>query len=256
MEKGVGSSLREARSRRKLSLQEVEAATKIRARYLKALEAEAWDELPGDVYARAFVRTYAGYLGLDADRLAEAVRRDRGSARPGERLPRVEPLPRRAARGRRPNVPPRLIAAVVSALVVAALIAVGVAGGGSDGGSEPAQRAAGRGGDRGGGGKGGAAQAGAAKEHELTLRAKAEVWVCLLDGQGRPLLDGELLAAGERAGPFRSGSFTAALGNGQVSMEVDGKRASVAPSNSPVGFSVGRGGAVSEIPEGERPTCT
>ncbi|HET7574822.1 MAG TPA: hypothetical protein VFJ99_06880, partial [Solirubrobacterales bacterium] len=168
-------------------------------------------------------------------------------------------LPRRAAYGRArgPSVSPRLVASLVSALAVAALIAVGVAGGGgSDGGPGQAEKSAGQRHDQGGGKGSGAAQAGAANGHELTLQARAEVWICLLDGQGRPLLDGELLAAGERAGPFRSGSFTAALGNGQVSMEVDGKQASVAPSNSPVGFSVGRGGAVSEIPEGERPTCT
>ena len=259
MEKGVGSSLREARSRRQLSLQEVEAATKIRMRYLKALESEDWDELPGDVYARAFVRTYAGYLGLDADRLAEAVRRDRDAARPGERLPRMEPLPQRVARRRSGGlgVSPRLLAVLVSVLVVAALIVVGVAGGGgSDNGSGHAQRATGKANHRGDGRGEGAATAGAAKGHELTLLAQGEVWVCLLDAQGRPLVDGEILAEGGRAGPFRSGSFTAALGNGQVSMELDGKQASIAPSNGPVGFSVSGAGAVSEIPEGERPTCT
>jgi Helix-turn-helix domain len=259
MEKGVGPSLREARSRRRLSLQEVEAATKIRMRYLKALESEDWDELPGDVYARAFVRTYAAYLGLDADRLAEAMRRDRGAARPGERLPRMEPLPQRAARRRSggPSVSPRLLAALVSVLVVAALIVVGVAGGGgSDDGSGHAQKATDKGHQRSEGKGERTAPADSGKRHELTLLARGEVWVCLLDARGQPLVDGEILAAGARVGPFRSGSFSAALGNGQVSMELDGKQTSVAPSNGPVGFSVNGAGAVSEIPEGERPTCT
>src|SRR4051794_11692152 len=92
---GVGNKLRDARARRKLSLQEAEDATKIRARYLRAIENEDWDELPGDTYARAFIRTYGALLGLDGDRLAEEQRQLRGSARPGERLPRVDPRPRK-----------------------------------------------------------------------------------------------------------------------------------------------------------------
>lgn len=139
---GVGSKLREARNRRKLSLQGAEEATKIRARYLRALENEDWDQLPGDTYARAFIRTYAALLGLDGDRLADEQRRERGAARPGERLPRVDPRPRKVSRhrGRRRRLPPRLLTALVLALVVGALIAVvAFSGGGSGGGGDKAQ---------------------------------------------------------------------------------------------------------------------
>lgn len=130
---GVGKRLREARTRRKLTLQEAEAATKIRAGYLRAIENEDWDQLPGDIYARAFIRTYGSLLGLDGERLAEDQRRQRGSARPGERLPRVDPRPRRVQRRRRsrPRVPSRLIVALVTALVVVALLVVGLSAGGS-----------------------------------------------------------------------------------------------------------------------------
>lgn len=142
---GVGKKLREARTRRKLTLQEVEAATKIRARYLQAIENEDWDQLPGDTYARAFIRTYGVLLGLDGDRLAEEQRRGRGAARPGERLPRVDPRPRPVTRRRRPSrrVPSGLIAAFVTALVVVALLIVGLSAGGSGDGDEsaPSQRA-------------------------------------------------------------------------------------------------------------------
>jgi len=133
---GVGNKLRDARTRRKLSLQEAEDATKIRVRYLRAIENEDWDELPGDTYARAFIRTYGALLGLDGDRLAEEQRQLRGSARPGERLPRVDPRPRKVVRGRRERrqVPSRLVTALVLALVVAALIAIGLASG--DGGDD------------------------------------------------------------------------------------------------------------------------
>lgn len=135
---GVGNKLREARTRRKLTLQEVEAATRIRARYLQAIESEDWDQLPGDTYARAFIRTYGSLLGLDGDRLAEEQRRRRGAARPGERMPRVDPRPRRVTRRKRsdPRLPSGLIAVIVTALVVVALLVVGLSAGGSgdDGG--------------------------------------------------------------------------------------------------------------------------
>jgi cytoskeleton protein RodZ len=141
---GVGKKLREARTRRKLTLDEVEAATKIRGRYLRALENEDWDQLPGDTYARAFIRTYGRLVGLDGDRLAEEQRRSRGAARPGERLPRVDPKPRRVTRKRRsrPRVPSGAIAALVTALVVVALLIVGLSAGGSgDGDDSPPHRA-------------------------------------------------------------------------------------------------------------------
>jgi hypothetical protein len=69
----IGSSLRQARERRGLELTDVERATRIRSRYLKALEDERFDLLPGLVYARGFLRTYADHLGLDADRFVEAL---------------------------------------------------------------------------------------------------------------------------------------------------------------------------------------
>jgi cytoskeletal protein RodZ len=132
----VGTKLREARARRKLSLQEVEAETKIRARYLQAIENEEWDQLPEDTYTRAFIRTYGRSLGLDGERLAEEHRRSRGAARPGERLPRVDPRPRPVARDRRRGrrgISSRAVAVAVTALVVAALLAIGLStGGGSD----------------------------------------------------------------------------------------------------------------------------
>jgi cytoskeletal protein RodZ len=146
----LGKKLREARGRRKLSLAEVEAATKIRARYLQAIENEEWDQLPEDTYARAFIRTYGHFLGLDGDRLAAEQRRSRGAARPGDRLPRVDPRPRPVVRERprgRSRVSSRATVAVVTALVVAALLAIGLATGGGDddtrsNGSKPGPRQA------------------------------------------------------------------------------------------------------------------
>ena len=63
----IGNSLRAARERRELSYAEVEQATKIRSRYIRALEEEEFTLLPGDTYIRGFLRTYADYLGLDGE---------------------------------------------------------------------------------------------------------------------------------------------------------------------------------------------
>ncbi|HEX5989985.1 MAG TPA: helix-turn-helix domain-containing protein [Solirubrobacterales bacterium] len=257
MDDGVGNKLREARTRRKLTLQEVEAATKIRARYLQAIETEDWDQLPGDTYARAFIRTYGALLGLDGDRLAEDQRRGRGAARPGERLPRVDPRPRRVMRKRRsgPRVPSGLVAALVTALVVVALLVVGLTAGDS-GDSGPGSEARPAGSGKNTDADQRQAPQPAAEGHTLRLLANGEVWVCLLSGKGKPLVGGDILAPGETAGPFRSGSFTVALGNGAVTMTVDGKQLSLPEPPSPIGFAVSPRGAVSELPEGERPTCT
>ncbi len=61
----IGNSLREARVRQQLEFGELEQATKIRARYLRALEEESFDTLPAQTYVKGFLRTYADYLGLD-----------------------------------------------------------------------------------------------------------------------------------------------------------------------------------------------
>jgi transcriptional regulator with XRE-family HTH domain len=63
----IGSSLREARRRRKLELAEVERATRIRVQQLAALEQERFELLPPDPYRRSFLREYADFLGLDGD---------------------------------------------------------------------------------------------------------------------------------------------------------------------------------------------
>lgn len=65
----IGSILRQAREAKGLTLEQVEEETKIRLRYLAALEEENFALLPGRFFARSFLRTYARYLGLDAETL-------------------------------------------------------------------------------------------------------------------------------------------------------------------------------------------
>ena len=61
----IGSSLREARTRQGFDFTEMEFRTKVRAKYLRALEAEQFDQLPGHTYIKGFLRTYAESLGMD-----------------------------------------------------------------------------------------------------------------------------------------------------------------------------------------------
>ncbi|HEU0303871.1 MAG TPA: RodZ domain-containing protein [Gaiellaceae bacterium] len=61
----IGSSLREARLHKGVEIPDAERATKIRAKYLRALETESFDVLPGQAYIKSFLRTYADYLDLD-----------------------------------------------------------------------------------------------------------------------------------------------------------------------------------------------
>src|SRR3954452_23809838 len=67
----IGATLREARMRARIDISEVEASTKIRAKYLRALENEEWDLLPGPTYVKSFLRTYAEALDLDAKLLVD-----------------------------------------------------------------------------------------------------------------------------------------------------------------------------------------
>jgi cytoskeleton protein RodZ len=252
---GIGATLREARARRKLDLTEVEAAIKIRVRYLQAIENEEWDALPGGAYTRGFIRTYAVYLGLDGDRLADDYRRSTMPAG-GERAPRrIEPVPA-TARGHRPRLSGRVLAVGVSLVLVALVVGIGLSGGSDDdggGSSGPAPAS--------GGGQQARQQdrttttAAARSGVEVELAATAEVWVCLLDAREEPLVEGEILEEGAGVGPFRSKSFEIALGNGSVDMLVDGEPASVAESSSPVGYSVNSDGDLIALEEGERPDC-
>src|SRR6201986_2280486 len=71
----IGSTLREARMRAHIDISEVEVGTKIRAKYLRALENEEWDLLPGPVYVKSFLKTYGDFLGLDSRLLVDEFKR-------------------------------------------------------------------------------------------------------------------------------------------------------------------------------------
>lgn len=257
MDSRVGSVLREARNRRKIDLSEVEAATRIRIRYLRAIENEEWDTLPGGVYTRGFIRTYASYLGLDGERLADDYRASVEGGN-GERVPSPEPVaavPAPFPSRQRPTIPRPGWIAVAAVLAVAAIVIVTLPNGGGDGGKGVAQRPPQPQGDRESANQ---ADTGQTLQQGVSMRlaASAEVWVCILDAQGQHLVDGQILEAGAAAGPFRSGSFTVSFGNGEVSMLIDGKEAEIPTTSSPIGYTIDSSGELTQLSETERPTCT
>ena len=110
----IGNSLREARLRQGLDFPEVEQATKIRGKYLRALEDEQFDILPGQTYVKGFLRAYSEYLGLDGQLYLDEYN--------SRYIPGDEETPLRAsstsAAGRNPRVE--------SSVVLVALAAIGI----------------------------------------------------------------------------------------------------------------------------------
>ena len=119
----IGSSLREARLRQELDFPELEARTKIRPKYLRALEDEHFDILPAPTYVKGFLRSYAEALGLDGQPFVDEYT-SRFATGDEETVvyARRAPAPRRdrSARESRMAVVALLGIAVLTALVIAA----------------------------------------------------------------------------------------------------------------------------------------
>lgn len=78
--KTVGALLKATRTEKKLSLKEVELTTRIRGKYLLAIEADDYGLLPHDTYTKGFIQSYAEYLGLDGSKLVDRYLKERGDA--------------------------------------------------------------------------------------------------------------------------------------------------------------------------------
>lgn len=119
----LGEMLRSARESRGLDRARIERDTRIRERYLSALERGAYDELPGDVYARGFLRAYATYLGLDPDAMV-ALYRIETRAPAGERAgARARRRPMDGPRPRAFALAPGAVGAAILTVMVGALVA-------------------------------------------------------------------------------------------------------------------------------------
>ncbi|HEY8777661.1 MAG TPA: helix-turn-helix domain-containing protein [Gaiellaceae bacterium] len=119
----IGNSLREARLRQGLDFPELEQGTKIRGKYLRALEDEQFDVLPAQTYVKGFLRSYAEYLGLDGQLYVDEYnsRFVAGEEEPQSRPRRSAPPPSRGVQVQSRVVLLTLLGiAAVTALVIVA----------------------------------------------------------------------------------------------------------------------------------------
>src|SRR5436189_6177585 len=129
---GIGETLREARMRQHLDITDVEARTKIRAKYLRARENEDFGMLPGSTFVKSFLRTYAEFLGLDPHVLVEEYRARHDPRDESELTPFARP-PSGRQRRRPPRRPAWLPVAAAVLVILALLLVLGLTGGSSDG---------------------------------------------------------------------------------------------------------------------------
>ena len=126
----LGHALREARESQGFSLAEAEDRTRIRQKFIAAMETEDWDALPGDVPTRGFLRKYATFLGLDSEEMiGQYQRRSNASAAHTDesQVPSERPIDYRPIELDLAQEPPRRIPwrGIVALLVLVAVVAVG-----------------------------------------------------------------------------------------------------------------------------------
>jgi cytoskeleton protein RodZ len=251
----IGNSLKEARTRAGLDIRTVEEQTKIRTRYLRAMEAEEWSVLPGHAYVKGFLRTYANLLGLDADALVDEYRRTVEGAQASP-VPLGEGVLETRRRLREPGMPrggPRrwpIVAALVL-VIVAILLVLGLTSG-DDGGGERERK-----GDRKERGQGAKAEGDGNKDQKkpkpepkpqaktVTMRLVANadgLQICLLrDGSKQPLIDGVFGSAGSEDTFEAKGfqlRFPAGYDVSQFDLFVGGKLAKVSEEQGPAAFAI------------------
>jgi cytoskeleton protein RodZ len=259
----IGATLREARMRERIDVSEIEAQTKIRARYLRALENEEWDLLPGPTFIKSFLRTYADALDLDGKALVDEYRAHYEHPGEQETQPLSAPRRRRAGGSEQGSGGEKASRGyVVTVGLIAILIVVLVIGLLSHGSSPKKTNSSAR--------RHGDAQARRHRAHArahrgaltptangqvtLSLQATATVWVCLLGDSQRKLIPGVDLQAGETSGPFHAKRFEMTLGNASVSMRVNGRPLNVPASTSAIGYEITSAGAT-PLPPAKQPTC-
>jgi cytoskeletal protein RodZ len=262
MAASIGKVLHRARTERGIELTEVERVTKIRTKFLQAMERDQWEELPGPAYARGFLATYASFLDLDEQELVERYRETVESGDSAEPIP--SSVIHTGSVNRPRSVRPMALAAagVVAAIALVLVIAVSLGGGSGDGGGgrekgkKSAQEHAGgtRTSASGTTTSASTTSTTTGSEVSLELRATDLVWVCVVDDQDRSLVAGETLSADDTRGPFSGTGFELNLGNGSVELTVNGEPVDVPALAEPVGYRVTPDG-VRKLAPVARPTC-
>jgi cytoskeleton protein RodZ len=258
----IGATLREARMRARIDISEIEAETKIRAKYLRALENEEWGLLPGPAYVRSFLRTYAEALDLDAKGLLEEYKLRHERPSDHDLMP-IGSTRRRGGGGRgggggggrhrEPRgVPRALVVGVVVVLLLAALYLLGRGNGNDDGGSAsvatqtstttttpvPKRTSTSKSSS-----KKKSTKRSTSSSNVVTLdiitTGPGPVSACLVDATGKLAIPGTTLHEKLTAGPFHSKTFHLKLGNGNARLRINGKIHTV-PAISPVAFLITR----------------
>jgi transcriptional regulator with XRE-family HTH domain len=254
----IGETLREARMRRRIDMTEVETATKIRAKYLRALENEEWELLPGPTFVKSFLRTYAEYLDLDARLLVEEYRQryERPSTQDLTPFSAARLGGMRRRRARLAAMGPVLVMCFLVVGLLAALYALGTIGNDDESPARPnAHRATAT----------PTPTASPKKKREaparprtvrLRLLATGPVYVCLVNASGRQVIDEETLQAGTRTPVYKSRLFRTNFGNGNVRMLVNGKSFQAASSPDPVGYVLRPGRPPRQLSDVARPDCS
>jgi hypothetical protein len=253
----IGETLRDARMRAHIDVSEIEAQTKIRAKYLRALENEEWSLLPGPTFVKSFLRTYAKALGVDGKALVEEYRLHHEPLGDGLPEPIVSNPRGKSAGSRSPAGPSRAYFAVVGiVLLVIVLLVVGLLSGGGSSKTAATQTIH----------AGGVTSAASSKHRParaagpnaivtLSLKTTGVVYVCLIGDDGRKLIPGRELPAGSSTATFHARRFEVTLGNNALTMYVDGTARAVPASSGAIGYSITKAAGRRRLTAGKLPTC-
>jgi cytoskeleton protein RodZ len=248
----IGDTLREARMRQHLDIADVESRTKIRAKYLRALENEEFGMLPGPTFVKTFLRTYAEALGLDPQVLVEEYRATYESREEAEHLQPLGPTAVARERRRGPGPPrgPWVAIALAVVVVVGVLLVIGLVGG-DDGGGDGESDTAGKERTTETTATTKTEQEKPAQPKRVTLRITPNnpVYVCLDTGPETDVTFEGILDAPRT---FRGRRLRVNLGKTDVQVTVNGKAVQIEPGPEPVGFAFTPGSQRS-LPAGQRP---
>jgi cytoskeleton protein RodZ len=254
----IGETLREARMRRRIDMTEVEAATKIRAKYLRALENEEWDLLPGPTFVKTFLRTYAEYLELDPRMLVEEYRQRYERPSTQDLTPFGPGMGGRRRQRPRRSLGPLFVLLAGVVVLLGALYLLGVVWGDTPEKEAPpvvstATPTATATATKSTRPKKKSRKRAAPKRASLRLTAKsARVYVCLVDATGKAVVNGEYLEPGKSTKTFRSQRFRVNLGNSAVTLRVGGKRYAAENTGKPIGYDVRPGKKPTRLSEAAR----
>jgi hypothetical protein len=231
--------------RQRVNIEELEQSTKIRAKYLRALENEEFGLLPGPTYVKSFLRTYAEKLGLDAQLLVEEFRAQYEEPEPVEIQP-IASAPRDARRRPpRPPFGPGAAIVVAGIALLAFLLILGLTGDDdepeqtSDAGPTKTQPQPSK-----------PAAPATPERVELRVIPAFPTYVCIDRGPEKLVFEGTIDSPETYRAPDM---LRINLGKRSAQLRVNGKPVAFEDSPEPIGFEFTRNGSHEELPVGERP---